>query len=88
MSISTLGPAYIYYPTDISDLAPESPLGGIDLPSDEFYQIHALSSRHPHPPRPGSPLNHLSGPLSNLGPKSPSKDMMAPSIYNMKSINC
>ena len=26
---------------------------GIDLHPDEFYQIHALSSRHPHPPRPG-----------------------------------
>ena len=53
---STVEPAYVDYPTDVSDLAPESPFGGIYLPSDEFYQIHSLSSRHPPPPRPGSPL--------------------------------
>ena len=47
---STVGPAYLDYPLDVSDQAPESPLGGIDLPSDEFYQIHTLSSRHPPPP--------------------------------------
>ena len=29
----------------------------IDLHSDEFYQIHALSSRHPPPSRPGYPPN-------------------------------
>ena len=52
---STVEPAYIDYPTDVSDQALESPLVGIDLPSDEFYQIHALSSRHPPPPRPSSP---------------------------------
>ena len=33
----------------------ESCFGGIDLSSDEFYQIHALSSRHPPSPRRGSP---------------------------------
>ena len=52
---STIEPAYIDYPTDVSDIVQESPLGGIDLPSDEFYQIHVLSSRHPPTPRPGSP---------------------------------
>ena len=34
---STVGPAYLDYPLDVSDLAPESPLGGIDLPSDDPY---------------------------------------------------
>ena len=46
---------YIDYPTDVSDVAQESPLGGIDLPLDEVYQINALSSSHPPPPRPGGP---------------------------------
>ena len=32
-----------------------SPYGGIDLPPDEFYQVHALSSRHPPPPRSSNP---------------------------------
>ena len=34
---------------------PDSFHGGIDLPPDAFYQIHALSSRHPPSPRPGNP---------------------------------
>ena len=34
---------------------PDSRYGGIDLPLDEFYQIHALSSRHPPSQRPGQP---------------------------------
>ena len=41
--------------TDVFDFVPDSPNGGIDLPPGLFYQIHALSSRHPHPPRPGNP---------------------------------
>ena len=43
------------YPQDASDFVQESPYGGIDQPSDEVYQIHALSSRHPHSSRPGGP---------------------------------
>ena len=46
---------YIDYPTDVIDYVPDSFQGGIDLPPDEFYQIHALSSRHPPPPRHGNP---------------------------------
>ena len=52
---STVEPAYADYPQDPSDLLQESPYGHIDLPSDAFYQIHALSSRHPPSFRPGSP---------------------------------
>ena len=66
---------YVDYPTDAMDYVPDSFHGGIDLPLDEFYQIHALSSRHP-PSRPGNPS------------KSPSKDMMALSTHPVKSINC
>ena len=44
---------YIDSPTPFIDHVPDSPYGGIDLPPDEFYQVHALSSRHPPSQRPG-----------------------------------
>ena len=44
---------YVDLPTACIDDVPHSPYGGIDLPPDEFYQVHALSSRHPPPQRPG-----------------------------------
>ena len=47
--------AYIDSPTPCIDHVPDSPYGGIDLPPDEFYQVHALSSRHPPSQRPGQP---------------------------------
>ena len=46
---------YIDSPTPCIDHVPDSPCGGIDLPPDEFYQVHALSSRHPPSQRPGQP---------------------------------
>ena len=46
---------YVDYPADVIYYVPDSFHGGMDLPPDEFYQIHALSSRHPPPPRPGNP---------------------------------
>ena len=46
---------YIDSPTPYIDHVPDSPYGGIDLPPDEFYQVHALSSRHPPSQRPGQP---------------------------------
>ena len=42
-------------PTAFLGHVPDSPYGGIDLPPDEFYQIHTLFSRHPPSPRPGNP---------------------------------
>ena len=56
------------YPIDVTHPAPESPLCVIDLPSDEFYQIHALFSMHPPPPS------------SNLGTKGPSNNQMTTTI--------
>ena len=35
---------YVDHPTACTDHAPDSPYGGIDLPPDEFYQVHTLSS--------------------------------------------
>ena len=52
---SILEPTYVDYPLDASDFAQKSLYGVIDLLSDEFNQIHALSLRHPPPSRPGSP---------------------------------
>ena len=46
---------YIDHPTACIDHVPNSPYGGIDLPPDEFYHVHTLSSRHPPSPRPGHP---------------------------------
>ena len=46
-------------PTDVIDYVPDSPHGDTDLPPDEFYQIHALSSRHPPLSRPGNPSKPL-----------------------------
>ena len=46
---------YIDSPTPCIDHVPDSPYGGIDLPPDEFYQVHALSSRYPPSQRPGQP---------------------------------
>ena len=45
---------YVDYTTQVIDYVPDSFHGGIDLPPDAFYQIHAISSRHPPPPRPGN----------------------------------
>ena len=73
---SIVEPAYLDYPTNISDLAQESPYGGIDLASDEFYQIHAHSSRHPPSPRPGGPPKPPFRPQSQQsGPKVLQKDL-------------
>ena len=55
---------YIDSPTLCIDHAPDSPYGGIDLPPDEFYQVHALSSRHPPSQRPGQPSRPLFRPQS------------------------
>ena len=52
---TNIGDTYIHSPTPCIDHVPDSPYGGIDLPPDEFYQVHALSSRHPPSQRPGQP---------------------------------
>ena len=50
-----LDDTYIDSPTPCLDHVPDSPYGGIDLPPDEFYQVHAHTSRHPPSQRPGQP---------------------------------
>ena len=46
---------YIDHPTACIDHVQDSPYGGIALSPDVFYQVHALSSRHPPSPRPCQP---------------------------------
>ena len=80
---------YVDYPTDVIDYVPDSFHGGIDLPLMSSTRsvpfplgIHPLQGL-------ATPPDHLSGPiLNNLGPKSPSKGMMALSTCHLKSINC
>ena len=56
-------------------------VGGIDLPPDEFYHIQAISSRHPHPPRPGNTSKPLFRPHSQQsGPQKSFKRYDGP-IY-------
>ena len=60
------------HPTACIDHVPDSPYGGIDLPSDEFYQVHTLSSWHPPSPRPGNPSRPSFRPQSQKsGPAKP-----------------
>ena len=78
-------------PTACIDHVPDSPHGGIDLPPDEFYQVHALSSRHPPSPRPGQPSRPSFGPQSqHSGPTKPIRRydgpiFLPPQIYKLLS---
>ena len=63
---------YVDHPTDCIDHVPNSPYGGIDLPPDEFYQVHTLSSRDPPSPRPRNPSRPSFRPQSQTsGPTKP-----------------
>ena len=70
-----------------------SPYAGIDLPSDEFYQVHALSSRHPPSPRPGQPSRPSFRQQSQQsGPTKPIRRydgpiFLPPQIYKLLSQN-
>ena len=82
---------YIDSPTPCIDHVPDSPYGGIDLPSDEFYQVHALSSRHPPSQRPGQPSRPPFRPLSpHSRPTKPIRRydgpiFLPPQIYKLLS---
>ena len=82
---------YVDHPTACFDHVPNSPYGGIDLPPDEFYQVHTLSSRHPPSPRPGQPSRPSFRPQSqHFGPTKPIRRydgpiFLPPQIYNLLS---
>ena len=80
--------AYVDHPTACIDHVPNSPYGGIDLPPDEFYQVHALSSRHPPFPRPGQPSSpSLGHNLNILGLPNQLEGMMVLYSCLLKSIS-
>ena len=82
---------YVDLPTACIDDVPDSPYAGIDLPPDEFYQVHALSSRHPPPQRPGQPTRPTFRPQSqNPRPTNPIRRydgpiFLPPQIYRLLS---
>ena len=82
---------YIDHPTACIDHVPDSPYGGIDLPPDEFYQVHILSYRHPPSPRPGRPSRLPFSPQSqHSGPTKPIRRydapiFLPPQIYKLLS---
>ena len=79
---------YVDHPTACIDHVLDSPYGGIDLPPDEFYQVHTLSSRHPPSPRPGNPSRPSSRPQSqNSGPTKPIRRYDGPIFLPPQSIS-
>ena len=80
---------YVDLPTACIDHVPDSPYGGIDLPPDEFYQVHALSSRHPPSQRPVQPSRPPFRPQSqHSGPTKPIRRydgpiFLPPQIYKL-----
>ena len=78
---------YIDLPTACIDDVPDSLYGGTDLPPDEFYQVHALSSRHPPSQRTGNPPELPLGHNPKiLGLPTPLDGMMALYSCLIKSI--
>ena len=88
---TNMNDTYVDLPTDCIDDVPDSPYGGIDLPPDEFYQVHALSSRHPPPQRPGQPSRPpFRPPSQNSRPTNPIRRYdgpiyLPPQIYRLLS---
>ena len=82
---------YVDHTTGCIDHVPNSPYGGVDLPPDEFYQVHTLSSRHPPSPRPGNPSRPSFRPqFQNSGPNKPigrydGPIFLPPQIYKLLS---
>ena len=86
--ITNIDDTYVDHPTACIDHVPDSPYGGIDLPTDEFYQVHTLSSRHPPSQGLAIPPDLLLGHnLKILGLPSLSEGMMVLSSCLLKSIS-
>ena len=84
---NSIDDTYVDHPTACIDHVPNSPYGGIDLPPDEFYQVHTLSSRHPPSPRPGNISRPSFRPQSqNSGPIKPIRRYDGPIFLPLKSI--
>ena len=79
------------HPTDCIGYVPDLPYEGMDLPPNEFYQVHTLSSRHTPSPRPGNPSRpHFMPQSQNSGPQKPIRRydgpiFLPPQIYKVLS---
>ena len=88
---TNIGETYIDPPTACIDHVPNSPYAGKDLPPDEFYQVHALSSRHLPSQRPDQPSRPPFKPQSqHSGPTKPIRRydgpvFLPPQIYKILS---
>ena len=86
-----LDDTYGTHRTACIDHVPNSPYGGIDLPPEEFYQVHTLSSRHPPSPRPGNPSRpSFRSQSQNSGPTKAIRryngpNFLPPQIYKLLS---
>ena len=77
--ITNIDDTYVDHPTACIEHVPNSPYGGIDLPPDEVYQVHTLSSKHPPSPRPGNPSRPSFWPQSqNSKPTKPIRRYVGP----------
>ena len=82
---------YVDHPNVCIDHVPNSPYGGIDLPPDEFFQVHTLSTRHPPSPSPGNSSRPSFRPQSqNSRPTKPIRRydgpiLLPPQIYKLLS---
>ena len=82
---------YIDHPTACIEHVPNSPYRGIDLPPDEFYQVHTLFSSHPPSQRAGQPSRPPFRPQSqHSGPTKPIRRydgpiFLPPQIYKFLS---
>ena len=91
VSNTNVDDTYLDHPTACINHVPNSPFGGIDLPPDEFYQVHTLSSSHSPSPRPGNPPRPSFRPQSqNSGPTKPIRRydgsiFLPPQIYKLLS---
>ena len=88
---TNINDTYVDHPTACIDHVPNSPYGGTDLPPDEFYPVHKLTSRHPPSPRPGNPSRPSVRPQSQTsGPTKPIRRydgpiFLPPQIYKLLS---
>ena len=82
---------YVDHPTAYIDHVPNAPYRGTDLPRDDFYQVHTLSSRNPPSTRPGNPSRPSFRPQSqHSGPTKPNRRydgpiFLPPQIYKLLS---
>ena len=86
---SRIDSTYVDYRRDVSDFVPDSPYGGItSLLMSSIISMPFPLGIHLLPGLATPPNHHSSLNINNQDPKSPSKGMIALSIYLPKYSNC